>query len=135
MTQVSWCKVEATVTDPKDFNPFPETDQTAPKEVPPLTVMSLSVRTIVNHQENNREVVCASARIWSNSESILAMLKSVLTMRRPTVQIEDPTPPAFSMTAEAVIVKEEWVAELRKVFLSARVRLNNASLWSCYEGI
>ena len=39
------------------------------------------------------------------------------------------------MTAEAVIVKEEWVAELRKVFPSARVRLDDASLWPCYEGI
>ncbi|EKM50078.1 uncharacterized protein PHACADRAFT_213841 [Phanerochaete carnosa HHB-10118-sp] len=72
---VSWCKVEATVTDPKDINPFPETDSNAPKEVPPLTVMSLSMRTIVNHQANIREVVCASARIWSN------------------LQLEDPTPP------------------------------------------
>ncbi|KAI0692497.1 hypothetical protein BC835DRAFT_1407020 [Cytidiella melzeri] len=72
---VSWCKVEATVSDPKDINPFLETDAQAPRDVPPLTVMSLSVRTIVNHQANNREVVCATARVWSN------------------LQIEDPTPP------------------------------------------
>ncbi|TCD69077.1 DNA-directed DNA polymerase alpha catalytic subunit pol1 [Steccherinum ochraceum] len=72
---VSWCKIEATVSDPKDLNPFPDTDPTAPKEIPPLTVASLSLRTIVNHQANNREIVCATARIWSN------------------IQIEDPTPP------------------------------------------
>lgn len=54
------------MTDPKDINPFPETDANAPREVPPLTVMSLSVRTIVNHQANNREVVCATARVWRN---------------------------------------------------------------------
>jgi hypothetical protein len=68
--QVSWCKLEATVSDPKDINPFSETDPEAPKEVPPLTVMSLSVRTIVNHKENKREVVCATARTWHNSEPI-----------------------------------------------------------------
>lgn len=56
-----------TVPDPKDINPFPETDTDAPKDMPPLTVMSLSVRTVVNHKENKREVVCATARIWTNS--------------------------------------------------------------------
>ncbi|KAF8655036.1 hypothetical protein AX16_003272 [Volvariella volvacea WC 439] len=72
---ISWCKLEAIVSDPKDINPFPETDHDAPKDTPPLTVMSLSVRTIVNHKENNREVVCATARIWHN------------------MVIDDPTPP------------------------------------------
>lgn len=57
------------MSDPKDINPFPETDSDAPKDMSPLTVMSLSVRTVVNHKENKREVVCATARIWSNSES------------------------------------------------------------------
>ena len=65
--KVSWCKFEATVTNPKDINPFAETDTKAPKELPPLTVMSLSVRTVVNHKENKREVVCTTARIWHNS--------------------------------------------------------------------
>lgn len=66
--KVSWCKVEVTVANPKDFNPFPDTDPQAPKDVPPLTVMSMSVRTIVNHVENNCEVVCATTRIWANSK-------------------------------------------------------------------
>ncbi|KAF8884051.1 DNA polymerase alpha catalytic subunit [Gymnopilus junonius] len=75
---VSWCKVEATVSNPKDFNP----------EQPPLNVMSLSVRTIVNHQENKREIVCASARIWHNMQTEDATppekLKcTVLTFIRP----------------------------------------------------
>ncbi|PPQ85267.1 hypothetical protein CVT25_010040 [Psilocybe cyanescens] len=74
-TGVSWCKLEVTVSNPKDFNPFAETDVNAPKEQPPLNVMSLCVRTVVNHQENNREVVCVTARIWHN------------------MQIHDATPP------------------------------------------
>ncbi|CCM02599.1 uncharacterized protein FIBRA_04702 [Fibroporia radiculosa] len=72
---VSWCKMETTVSDPKDINPFSETDPQAPREIPPLTIMSLSLRTIVNHKENNREVVCATSRIWSNTD------------------LDDPTPP------------------------------------------
>ncbi|THV05329.1 DNA polymerase alpha catalytic subunit [Dendrothele bispora CBS 962.96] len=72
---VSWCKLEATVNDPKDFNPASESDPNAPKDMPSLTVMSLSVRTIVNHRENKKEVVCAAARTWHN------------------MVIDDPTPP------------------------------------------
>ncbi|KAG6896542.1 hypothetical protein C0992_007538 [Termitomyces sp. T32_za158] len=72
---VSWCKLEATVSDPKDINPFLETDPDAPREMPPLTVLSLSVRTIVNHQENKREIVCTTARIWHH------------------INIDDATPP------------------------------------------
>ncbi|KAH6916400.1 DNA polymerase alpha catalytic subunit [Coprinopsis sp. MPI-PUGE-AT-0042] len=62
---VSWCRFEASVTDPKDVQPLSESIDQA-KELPPLTVMSLSVRTVVNHQENKREIVCASARTWHN---------------------------------------------------------------------
>ncbi|KAH9849847.1 hypothetical protein C2E23DRAFT_887828 [Lenzites betulinus] len=72
---ISWCKVEATVSDPKDINPFAETDQDAPRDTPPLTIVSLSLRTIVNHRENIREIICATARIWTN------------------LDIDDPTPP------------------------------------------
>jgi DNA polymerase alpha subunit A len=67
--QISWCKLEVTVKDPKDINPFPETDTTSPKEMPPLTIMSLSVRSIMNHVENKREIVCVSSRIWTNRGS------------------------------------------------------------------
>jgi DNA polymerase alpha subunit A len=76
-SQVSWSKLEATATDPKDINPFPETDVDAPKEVPPLTVMSLSIRTIMNHKENKREVVCASSRTWNNRMLRLTLLVSL----------------------------------------------------------
>ncbi|KAF8624027.1 hypothetical protein AX17_007233 [Amanita inopinata Kibby_2008] len=72
---ISWCKVEIIVSDPKDINPFSETDTKAPKDMPPLTVMSLSVRTIINHKENQQEVVCVTSRVWHN------------------LTIDDPTPP------------------------------------------
>lgn len=68
--------------DPKDINTFPEGDSNAPKELPPLNIVSLSVRTIVNHQENKREIVCLTARIWQNSVYTLfvALFASVLTL-------------------------------------------------------
>lgn len=55
------------MNDPKDINPFSDADNDAPREMPPLTMMSLSIQTIVNHRENNREIVCVSARTWHNS--------------------------------------------------------------------
>ncbi|KAK1224663.1 DNA-directed DNA polymerase alpha catalytic subunit pol1 [Marasmius sp. AFHP31] len=72
---ISWCKFEATVSNPKDFNPFSDKDDSAPTVIPPLTVLSVSVRTVVNHKDNRREVVCSTARIWHNTV------------------IDDPTPP------------------------------------------
>lgn len=60
----TWTKAEFVVDDPKDVSPFSDADEHAPKEVPPLTVMSLSLRTVVNYKENKREVVVLSARVW-----------------------------------------------------------------------
>lgn len=82
-----------TVSDPKDINPFAETDPNAPRDTPPLTIASLSIRTIVNHQENIREIVCATARIWSNSKYTTVTIKTCKTLPFPTAQIDDPTPP------------------------------------------
>jgi DNA polymerase alpha subunit A len=56
-------------------NPFPETDQAAPKDIPPLTVMSLAVRTIVNHEANCQEILAVTTSVWE------------------TYNIDDPTPP------------------------------------------
>lgn len=65
--QISWCKLEIHTSDPKTVNPFAEADDAAPKDMPPMTVMSLSARSVVNHQENKKEIVATSARIWQDS--------------------------------------------------------------------
>ena len=67
--QISWCKLEINVSDPKTVKPFSENDESAPKEMPPLTVMSLSARSIVNHQANKKEIVSTCARVWQDSRS------------------------------------------------------------------
>lgn len=59
----TWCKLELAVDDPKSVAPL-ETEAGAPKEAPPLTVLSLAVRSVVNFKENKREVVAVSARVW-----------------------------------------------------------------------
>ncbi|KAG8748383.1 DNA-directed DNA polymerase alpha catalytic subunit pol1 [Ceratobasidium sp. 414] len=61
----SWCKLEMIVREPKHVNPVSDSESAMP--MPPLTIVSLSTRTVVNHKENKREVVCASLRTWENT--------------------------------------------------------------------
>lgn len=63
---MSWCKTEFIVTDPKmitciDYNAEPQ----APKTSPPLVVMSLNMRTIVNEKKNVNEIVSLSALVYN----------------------------------------------------------------------
>lgn len=64
--QVSWCKAEFLVKDPKLVKPFADSDSRAPRDTPPLTMMSLALRSVVNHELNKREIVTVSLRIWEN---------------------------------------------------------------------
>ncbi|KAG9017950.1 DNA-directed DNA polymerase alpha catalytic subunit pol1 [Tulasnella sp. 427] len=84
---VSWCKLEIEVDEPKAVNPFSESDDNAPRDIPPLTVMSISVRTIVNHQTNQREIVSAASRFWKD------------------MNIEDLTPPEKQESSAHIVVR------------------------------
>ncbi|KAG8857126.1 DNA-directed DNA polymerase alpha catalytic subunit pol1 [Serendipita sp. 411] len=82
---VSWCKIEATVSNPDLVSPL--SDQIL-KDMPPLTIMSLSSRTVVNHKDNKREIVCISARVWegNNIEGTVPLEKepsTAVTFVRP----------------------------------------------------
>ena len=60
----TWCKLELSVDDPKNVTPYLDSDASAPKEPPPLTIMSVALRSVVNFKENKREVVAVSTRVW-----------------------------------------------------------------------
>lgn len=65
--QISWTRFEIEAT--KDHvSTFAQDDATAPSAPPPLTILSLSARTVVHLNENKREMVCASARVWTDGE-------------------------------------------------------------------
>ncbi|KAI9303501.1 DNA polymerase family B-domain-containing protein [Cunninghamella echinulata] len=66
----SWCKVECIVSDPKSCNPMPD----SPTHGPPLVIMSLNLRTILNRQKNSNEIVAISALVCNQ------------------VKIDEPTP-------------------------------------------
>ncbi|KAI9485969.1 MAG: DNA polymerase family B-domain-containing protein [Benjaminiella poitrasii] len=62
-TSETWCKVEIAVEDPKKVNPVVDADGNRPTHIPPLVVMSLCLRTIMNAKKNVNEIVAASALV------------------------------------------------------------------------
>lgn len=63
LSNASWCKFEVQVTSPKSVAVLSESDNL---DAPPLTFMSISLRTMLNVKENKQEVLVASARVYEN---------------------------------------------------------------------
>ncbi|KAK8253464.1 hypothetical protein IWZ00DRAFT_501276 [Phyllosticta capitalensis] len=63
VTNASWCKLEAQVEKPNNISPLGETDNL---EAPPLTLMSIALRTTFNAKDNKQEILIASARVYEN---------------------------------------------------------------------
>ncbi|GAA5888512.1 hypothetical protein JCM6882_008978 [Rhodosporidiobolus microsporus] len=82
----SWTKFEADV-EHENVAPFASNDATAPKDVPRLTILSLSSRTVVHLKENKREMVCAAARVWEH------------------IDIDDPTPIEHQGSSSKIFVR------------------------------
>ncbi|KAH7105955.1 DNA polymerase family B-domain-containing protein [Auriculariales sp. MPI-PUGE-AT-0066] len=93
-SKISWTNIEVVVTDPKDIKPI--RDEPGLQDGPPLNMMSLTIRTIANYESNQSELVCASARVWSNlsieeSRHINEIPCAVHTFVRPLQQGMWPT--------------------------------------------
>lgn len=80
---LSWCKAEYSIDDAKFLSPYSDAASgpadglagveaaaaaDVTKEVPPLTISSLTLRTVHNHQANKREIVAISLRTWSDAQ-------------------------------------------------------------------
>ncbi|CAD6916669.1 unnamed protein product [Tilletia laevis] len=103
---ISHCKAEFRVEDPKNIATFPETAENAPKEVPPLNVMSISARTVVNFQKNQKEIVLLNATTWSD------------------VNLEDPKPPSELPAVRHTVVRplsKDQGPAFDKIFKGTRV--------------
>jgi hypothetical protein len=57
--QVSWCKLEVQVQNPKDV--AVATDETRPP--PPLVAMSIALKTVLNDEARANEIVAVSATV------------------------------------------------------------------------
>lgn len=71
----TWCRFEVGVSDPENVTPVTDLSESKLPEIPPMTLMSVAFRTILNKKDNKMEIVVASARVYHN------------------LNLEDPTPP------------------------------------------
>ncbi|GAA99900.1 uncharacterized protein L969DRAFT_102320 [Mixia osmundae IAM 14324] len=92
---MSWCKLEVICKEPKDIRPLADVEpdlkngsRERTRETPPLTIVSVSARTIMNHTLDVKEIVSTSLRIWKdcNIDDVTPIAKqpcSVITCVRP----------------------------------------------------
>jgi DNA polymerase alpha subunit A len=59
----SWCKLEVQVSKPNSITVLSNSDNL---DAPPMTLMSLSIRTTFNAKDNKQEILMASAMIYDN---------------------------------------------------------------------
>lgn len=81
----SWCQVEVQVDSPLNITVAPSTLNLP---TPSLTVMSLSIRTVMNKKTNKQEVAAISARVFKDmehdtTESVKKLPCSLFTYVRP----------------------------------------------------
>lgn len=58
LLQISWCKIEVNVEEPKDL--MVAAPGKGPSGIPPLTVASLNLKTVINHKHNVNEIASVS---------------------------------------------------------------------------
>lgn len=63
LNNASWCKLELQVANPKKIA---VTEAAENLDAPPLTFMSIALRTTLNVKENKQEILVASARVYDN---------------------------------------------------------------------
>ena len=63
VNNASWCKLELQVSQPSLISTLQDSDNL---EAPPLTLMSISLRTTFNAKENKQEILVASAMVYEN---------------------------------------------------------------------
>ncbi|KAG0194902.1 DNA-directed DNA polymerase alpha catalytic subunit pol1 [Apophysomyces sp. BC1034] len=83
-TNETWCKVQISLEDPKMCNPM----QNPPTSIPPLVIMSLNLRTVMNSEKNTNEIIAASAMVCNK------------------VQIDEPTPIEEQMKTRFTVVRQ-----------------------------
>jgi len=63
VNNASWCKLELQVDKPNNISVLGDSDNL---DVPPLTLMSLALRTTMNAKDNKNEILMASLRFYEN---------------------------------------------------------------------
>ncbi|KAL1311239.1 hypothetical protein AAFC00_001429 [Neodothiora populina] len=122
VNNASWCKLELGVNKPGMITTLGDSDNL---EAPPLTLMSIALRTTMNVKDNKQEILVASARIYENvsltdTTPAEKLPSRTFTVMRPNGQY----PVGFSMDVEkhrgqsAVIKMEKTEGALLSMFLA-----------------
>ena len=61
LKNASWCKLELQLSNPKSVTVLKDIDAL---DAPPMTYMSLALRTVMNVKENQQEILVISARVY-----------------------------------------------------------------------
>lgn len=99
VNNASWCKLELQINRPNLVSTLGDSDNL---EAPPLTMMSIALRSTMNVKENKQEILVASARIYENvslTDTTPAdrLPCKTLTVMRP---VDDAFPTGFKIEAE-----------------------------------
>lgn len=101
VNNASWCKFEVQVASPKSVTVLNESDNL---DAPPLTFMSISLRTMLNVKENKQEILVASARVYENIS--LTDMTSTEDLPCKTYTIMRPADAAYPTGFEALTKKQ-----------------------------
>lgn len=126
VNNASWCKLELQTGRPAVISTLGDSDNL---EAPPLTLMSISLRTVMNEKENKQEILMVSARIYENislSDTTPAdkMPCKTLTVMRPIVE---GFPTGFKLECEkhkGIVKLERSEAGLLSLFLGHLQRID-----------
>lgn len=109
VSNASWCKLELQVTKPNLISVLGNSDNL---EAPPLTLMSLSLRSTFNVKDDKQEILLASAMVYDNFSLTDTTPADKLPCKSFTVMrpISDAYPTGFKMECE----KQKSRIELKK---------------------
>lgn len=109
LNNVSWCKLELEVKTPKSILPLSEAENT---NAPPLTIMSLALRTVLNVKANKQEILVASARVYENIS--LSDTTAPENLPCKTYTIMRPVENSFPPGCDAACKKQRGIIMLEK---------------------
>ena len=109
MNNASWCKFEIQVGSPKAITALVESDN---MDAPPLTFMSIALRTTLNVKENKQEILIASARVYENIS--LTDKRRTEDLPCKTYTIMRPVDGSFPVGFEALTKKQRGTIMLEK---------------------
>lgn len=120
VTNASWCKLELLVDRPNNITVLENSDSL---EAPPLTLMSISLRTTFNAKDNKQEILVASAMVYDNFSLTDTTPADELPCKSFTIMRPngDAYPTGFKIDAEkqkGTVILKKTEQELLSLFMA-----------------